>query len=385
MIKKYLVYISSTQDDLKAERRELIRIVTEMGAIPITMDAFDISREEDRKIIHKAIEECDYFLNLTAYKGGEAIGKSFALEYEYTHAVKAGVPLLALVISEKARWKDTKKEKKPAAVKALDAFKKKLEDHTCETWTNLGDLRQKALSLLSREMNLNPRRGWVPGTEIVKPSVANELCRLIQENETLRSLIKMEGTDIVKKVQKQIRHTLSVLAVNKISLSFYYSNGENWENSRVFRYLRLFRLLAPELATQKTTVELSHFLGNILNPDLERIVRKEYPTPSNTVKKIMSDFSLLKLVKCTAKLAADAPPVNDEDWELTEFGKETFAAYRIRQMSHLLKSEKNAESGSEKIVESGTEKSSPKGSAKSNETGSAKISGKGSGKNSRKK
>ena len=44
MLKKYLVYISSTQDDLRAERRELIRIVTEMGAIPITMDAFDISR-----------------------------------------------------------------------------------------------------------------------------------------------------------------------------------------------------------------------------------------------------------------------------------------------------------------------------------------------------
>ena len=343
MIKKYFVYISSPQDDLKAERRELVRLVSEMGAIPVTMDAFDYNNEEDRKIIHKSIEECDYFLNLTAYKCGEAVGKSFVMECEYFHALKAALPVLALIISPKARWKDSKKEKKPAAIKALDAFKKKLEGHTSDTWTNLGDLRQKALGILSREMNLNPRRGWVHSTEAVKPMVANELARLLQENESLRSLIKIEGTDIVKKVQDQIKYTLKVLAINRISLSFYYTNGENWENSRPFRYLRLFMLLAPELSTPKTTEEISHFLGNIINPDLDRIVRKDYPTPSNTVKKIMSDFFLLKLVKCTAKQALDAPAVNDEDWELTEFGKETFAAYRFRQMTHHLKNVENPE------------------------------------------
>ena len=70
MLKKYLVFISSTQEDLKAERQELARIVAEMGAIPVTMDAFDIKQEDDRKVILKAIEDCDYFLNLTAYKTG---------------------------------------------------------------------------------------------------------------------------------------------------------------------------------------------------------------------------------------------------------------------------------------------------------------------------
>jgi len=44
MLKKYLVFISSTQEDLKGERRELTRIVSEMGAIPVTMDTFDIAQ-----------------------------------------------------------------------------------------------------------------------------------------------------------------------------------------------------------------------------------------------------------------------------------------------------------------------------------------------------
>ena len=327
MLKKYLVFISSTHEDLKAERRELVRIVSEMGAIPINMDAFDITEAEDRKIILKAIENCDYFLNLTAHKGGEGVGKISALEFEYAYALKNGIPVLALIIGEKARWKDTKKEKKADAKKALAAFKKRLENHHHDTWTNLGDLRCKAISLLSREMNLNPRRGWVPSNQAVEPQVANELCRLLQEVEILRRQIRMEGPNFVKKIREQMKQVLKVLATNRISLSFYYIDGENWENTQKFRYLRLFRLLAPELSLPKSVTEISHFLGNILNPDLTKtkIVRKEYPTPSNTIKKIMADFALLKLVKCIGS-------GENEAWEMTEFGKEIFSAYRLRQM-----------------------------------------------------
>jgi len=326
MPKKYHVYISSTLDDLKAERREIIRVVSELGAIPITMDVFDIGKDEERRLINKAIEESDYFLILTAHKGGEAVGKSFALEIEYSFALKAKVPVLALIIGDNARWKDSKKEKNAAAKKALEAFKKRLQAHTNDTWTTLADLRQKALSLLSREMNLGPRRGWVPANEAVHPYVANELCLLIQENEILKSQIKMEGTDIVQKVREQIKQAIKALATNRISLSFYYVDGENWENTRSFRYLKLFRLLTPELSAPKTVADISHFLGNILNPDLEKTVRKDYPTPSNTVKKIMTDLALLKLVR-------HSETGDGEAWEMTEYGKETFSVFRLKQMT----------------------------------------------------
>ena len=338
MLKKYLVYISSNQEDLKAERLELIRIVSEMGAIPVTMDAFDISHEADRNIIYKMIGDCDYFLNLTAHRGGKAAGKTSALELEYSCAVKSGIPVLALVIGENVRWKDSKREKDAAAKKALEAFKAKLENHAYDNWTNITDLRHKTLSLLSREMNLNPRRGWVPSTQAIEPCIANELCRLLQENEALRRYVRTDGTDLAKKAREQIKRVLKVLAVNRISLSFYYVDGENWENTKKFRYLRLFRLLAPELSIPRTAMEISHFLGNILNPDMakSKTVRKEYPTPSNTIKKIMADFTLLKLVKCSGS-------GDNETWDLTEFGKESFAAFRLRQMEKPLTKAKTRE------------------------------------------
>jgi len=322
MYKKYLVFISSTQEDLKAERRELAKVVTELGAIPVTMDAFDNTLEEDRRVICKAIKECDYFINLTAHKIGEKLDKSYSLELEYAYAKKADLPVLALIINDKARWKESKKEKDASAVSSLEAFKTSLKSHSNDTWSNIGELRQKALSLLSREMNLTPRRGWVPSTEAVEPSVANELSRLIRENEILKTRIKMEKPDFAVNLGEKVKQTLRVLAHNHVSLSFYYANGENWENTKTFRYLRLYRLLAPEFSTPKTALDISRFLGNILNPDLSKIIRKDFPVPSNTVKKVMADFILLKLMRFTGT----------ETYEMTEFGNEVFAEFRLRQM-----------------------------------------------------
>jgi hypothetical protein len=323
MTKKYLVYISSSLDDLKSERRDLIKLAAETGAIPISMDAFDISDKNERRLIRKAIGECDYFLNLTAHKCGTLLGKTFAQEAELSWAEKCGVPVIALVIDEKARWKTSKRETSPELVKALEAFKKRLLSHSAETWTSQADLRQKAQGLLIQSFNLNPRRGWVPGSEAIDPSVANGLSRLIMENESLKNQIRMEGGSMVSRVRERMKRALKMLAVNKLSLSFWYSPGENWENTTRFRYLKLFRLLSPELSPPKTTAEISRFLGNILNPDLNKTVRKDYPVPSNTVKKLMADLALLKLVRCRG---------GGEAWEMTEYGKETYAAYRLHHL-----------------------------------------------------
>ncbi|MDR1108881.1 MAG: DUF4062 domain-containing protein [Spirochaetaceae bacterium] len=325
MTKKYHIFIGSTQDDLKNERRVLPRIIMELGHIPVTADCFDGSAKSDPLFTKKTIEECDYFISLVAHKLSLPDGNS-PLETEYSCAVKQGIPVLSLIIDEKARWKASKKEKDSGSLKKLEDFKKKLTAGSYETWMNTSDLCQKAQSLLIREMNLSPRSGWVSAAQAIDPSVANEISRLSRENEDLKQQIKIEGGGILTRVREQMKHALKVLAINKVTLSFYYTPGENWENTRKFRYLRLFKLLVPELSLEKSTGDISRFLGNVLNPDLEKAVRKDYPTPSNTIKKIMADFVLLKLVKCSR------PEGDEEFWEITEYGKEVYAAYRMRQL-----------------------------------------------------
>jgi len=326
---KYHVFIGSTLDDLKNERKEIPRIIMELGHLPVSPEHLDSSAKNYDQLLSKTIDECDYFIAVTAHKYAPEGEKISPLETEFNIAYRKKVPVISLIIDEKARWKASKKEKETPLIKKLDELKKRLRDNPCETWLNSTDLYLKLQSLLILQMNLSPQRGWVRADKAVEPLVANEMARLSAENEQLKRQLTMGDTEIMTKLRDQLKNALKVLALNKVILSFYYASGDNWENSRQFRYLRIFKLLAPELAVGKTTAEISRFLGTVLNPDLEKPVRKDYPTPSNSVKKIMADLSMLKLVKCINTNDASG---EDEVWEITEYGKELYSAYRMRQL-----------------------------------------------------
>jgi hypothetical protein len=328
MSKKYLIYLGSTLDDLKNEGRELPRIVLELGHIPVRSPyGEDGNGGPDRTLANKIISECDYFISMVAHKYSKE-GEPSPLEAEYTQALNCGIPVIALIVDDEARWRANKKETKPAQIRKLNDFKNSLRKHPHAFWSNTAELCQKAQSLLLREINIRPGKGWIPGSEGIDPAVGNELARLGAENGELKRRLGIENGDLVNRLREQLRHAVKVLALNRAVLSFYYENGKTWENTRKFRYLRIFKVLAPELYRGKSTTDISRFLGGVLNPDLKRAVRKDFPAPSNTVKKIMADFALLKLVCCTG--GGGGP--DGEIWEITEYGKELYAVYRMRQL-----------------------------------------------------
>jgi hypothetical protein len=335
MSKKYHVYIGSTLEDVKNERKELPRAVMELGHIPVTADYLDPEDKNNRRLIEKLIGQCDYFVSLAAHRYCRDKEEESPMETEYRWALKQGVPVLALIIDEKARWKAGKKEKNASLIRKLNDFKDELRKHPNETWLNSADLRQKTLDILIREMNLGERPGWISAAEAVSPALANEIGRLSGENEELKKRIRLGSGELMLRLREQMRHALKVMGLNRVSLSFYYVNGENWENTRKFRYLRIFKLLVPELSLPKTTAEITRFLGSVLNPDLEKTVRKDYPTPSNTIKKIMTDFTLLKLLRCSGGTKNG----DGEVWEISEYGKELYSVYRIRQLERSLEKE----------------------------------------------
>ena len=325
---KHHIFVASTLDDLKNERKEIIRIIMEMGHIPVTVDFLDEKAKNAAKLTQKIIEECDYFILLTAYK--------FCPTTEYSIASQKGIPVLALIIDEKARWKSAKKDNDPELIKKLDDFKEKLKQGSFQTWIHTVDLCQKAQSLLIEELIINTRPGWIKTNNTLDINTANELSRLSSENSVLRRQFCCYGPEATSKLRDEQKRILKLLALNRVSLSFYYASGENWENTRQFREIRIFKLLVPELSTGKSTAEISRFLGTVLNPDLDKTIRNDYPTPSNTIKKIMADFSILNLVKRINGKEDKQDEKQEEVWEITEYGRELFSKYRLRQLEKAL-------------------------------------------------
>jgi hypothetical protein len=338
---KYHIFVGSTLDDLKNERREIQRIIMELGHIPVSAEYLDSTSKNYKKLLEKTIEECDFFIAVIANMYAPKGAKISPLEIECNIAEKNNLPVISFIKEEKtrktargtARSTAAQKGKGAGFEKKLEAFKKRLGKGISETWLNPADLCRKLQSQLVQQINLLLRNGWVRADQIFAPSVANELSRLSTENEQLRHQIKIDSNDIVARLRIQMKNTFKVLAVNRVILSFYYESGDKWENNRSFRYLRIFKLLVPELVVGKNTEEISRFLGAALNPEPGKTVRKDYPTPLNTVKKITADLSLLKLFRCKNNNEGS----NETDiWEITEYGRELYSAYRMRQLNKAL-------------------------------------------------
>ena len=323
MEKKYHIYISSTLDDLKNERHELSKLVIELGHIPVDMGQFDIVDPGQLALIKKNIEGCDYMLIIIAKKYN-LVNDTSIVEQEYAHARRHSIPVLAMILSDKVKKPASRTESDKEAKKRLVVLKEKLKSHPYDSWSNVGDLTSKVQKLLIRQMNLAPQLGWIRTNQVIDPVVANELGRLSSENSSLKLQIKVEDKEVLGRLRKRMKNTLRLLAYNKEAIGFFYVDGENWENAKNFRYLKLFRLLAPELYSGKTVSELSKFLGNVLNPDLSKKLRKDFPTPSNSLKKIITDLRAFRLVK-------PLDEGSDEIWELSEYGKELYSYYKIYQ------------------------------------------------------
>ena len=101
---KYQIFISSTYQDLKEERDQVIKACLEMGHIPVGMEMFNAADEEQWKIITRHIDESDYYVVIVAQRYGSTVDGISYTEKEYDYAVQQGVPALGFIINDSAPW-----------------------------------------------------------------------------------------------------------------------------------------------------------------------------------------------------------------------------------------------------------------------------------------
>ena len=71
---KYQIFVSSTYEDLKAERDIVIKTVLEMGNIPVGMEMFSAGDEQQWELIKRQIDDCDYYVVIVAHRYGSTDG-----------------------------------------------------------------------------------------------------------------------------------------------------------------------------------------------------------------------------------------------------------------------------------------------------------------------
>ena len=102
MEKRFQVFVSSTYDDLKEERQEVMRALLELDCIPSGMELFPATNYDQWSVIKSVIDDCDYYLVIIGGRYG-SLGPDGLLSYtemEYRYAVKSGKPCLAFIHAE---------------------------------------------------------------------------------------------------------------------------------------------------------------------------------------------------------------------------------------------------------------------------------------------
>ena len=254
---KYQVFISSTYEDLKEERDEVIKAVLEMGHIPVGMEMFSAADEEQWKLITRQIDQTDYYVVIVAHRYGSVIGKKSYTEKEYEYAVKQKIPVLGFIIEDSARWPNDRIESDSDKTKALKLFKQKIKRKLISFWSTKEDLGGKVSRSLIKLITTNPRPGWVRTSETVGPEVVSEMSRLSSENARLDGENKQLKKDLAEKIKGESSHLAQ--GEELVDIGFWFSvdkTGKLKEKGNIqISWNELFLEVGEELL--KSTIESS--------------------------------------------------------------------------------------------------------------------------------
>ena len=97
--KFYRVFVSSTYEDLKEERNHVFDALLKSNCFPVGMEHFPGSDARSLDLIKKYIDQCDYFLLLSAGMYGSLVpdAKVGYTEWEYDYALNRDIPCYAFM------------------------------------------------------------------------------------------------------------------------------------------------------------------------------------------------------------------------------------------------------------------------------------------------
>lgn len=287
MNKKYQIFVSSTFEDLKEERRTVLSAVQDMGDIPSGMEMFPATDEEQFNFIKRIIDNCDYYVVIVAGRYGSIApdGLSYT-EKEYNYALSKGIRVLAFIRNESDIPAD-KRDIDKVKIEKLAAFKSKLTaGRVVKMWSHLQDLASNVIISLTKEKVTCPAIGWVRANQALSNESLIELNELRKEVESLRKYKQQQETKIT---YEDIASFDDEIKLNFIHSYHDYQYNERKESlQHTLSWRDLFSLISPTIMHNPNDDLMKSKLGEIYNT---RVFKRS----KGVVKIIQEDYETIKI------------------------------------------------------------------------------------------
>jgi hypothetical protein len=196
--KRFQIFISSTYEDLKDERRAVEEVVISTGDFPVQMEAFPAADEDQFEFIKSLIDQCDYYVLIIAGRYGTQADDGFSYtEKEYQYAVSKNVPVLVMLHSDRRSLSADKTEEAAGGRKKLEKFiSEASQGRLRKGWNTVDGLKLAVREALEHAKATKPRTGWVRGNSVASIEALEELISLRKENEKFKAMVGELEIDI---------------------------------------------------------------------------------------------------------------------------------------------------------------------------------------------
>lgn len=342
---KYQIFISSTYDDLRDVREQIIKCILEMGHIPVGMEMFSAANEDQWRIIQKQIDECDYYAVILAHRYGSLDKGISYTEKEYDYAVSKNIPILGFVIDDTAKWSSKFVDKEEDIVKKLNLFKEKVKSKMINFWKAAEDIYGKFAISLGKAISTYERPGYVRANEVANIEVYNEVTRLSNENSKLRDEINKITISVKSNEEQKGLDLLRTLELNERIIPIKFLGNNEWNKDNKVTYLKLFEVIAERLIIEADEMELKKAIA--LGVSGQTNYNPSTPVANNRFIEWMADLNVLDLVGESQK--SHALSDSNKYWTLTDKGRDLFKNLRkLKLMRGILEGKEELEENFEK-------------------------------------
>jgi len=342
MNKRYQVFLSSTYEDLKEERLEVIKALLELDCIPCGMEYFPAASEETWSYIKSLIDDCDYYVVIIGGRYGSLTQDGIGFtQREYEYAVSKGVPTIAFLHASPTDLPAKKTEDSAEGKKKLAEFIKLVETKLCKKWSNADELGAVVSRSLTQLIKRVPRTGWVKSDSLAGVQATKEILTLtkrVKELETELTALKTEEPKGIESLAKgndkiQVNFRYSITDGNK---KYGEGIGESHEDFVNISWDDIFFKISPIIAGTATTHIVKGALSRLIDGrrDLDNVERKKglrIGKPSVTedsLQTIKIQFLALGFVDVKKGKKNDYNHEMVELWSLTKLGEKKMFALR---------------------------------------------------------
>lgn len=295
MEKRYQVFVSSTYEDLKEERQEVMHALLELDCMPAGMELFPAANEDQWSLIKGVIDDCDYYWVVIAGRYGsvDSEGMSYT-EKENRYALEQQRPIIAFLHKDPDSLPARKAEKTPDARERLQHFRELAEKKMCKHWTTPAELGSVVSRNVVNLIKRNPATGWVRADLLPDKDAATEILDLRRKVEALQRELDAArttpppGSEELARGDDEFRITCEFQTYER------QSGYARWSNKFSATWDEIFSAVAPLMISETGEPELHRKLDDFARERSMGALIKRWPNATK-FRVEEDDFNTIKV------------------------------------------------------------------------------------------